>query len=59
MNKTTFTQVGLDDYKCENCSAVNEFECESWDSFGGTTEGYMKCLACGGMESWADLSAIL
>jgi len=44
--------------RCTMCGAVDTMLTDSFDSFGGTTEGYEKCTACGQSFGWADISAI-
>jgi hypothetical protein len=59
-----FEQIGEDDYRCIECKATtierpSLIEGETFDSYGGTTEGYERCTACGASRSWADLSAVI
>lgn len=54
-----FLQSDGDESRCTVCGAGSEhMECASFDSFGGTTEGYEKCTRCGMSVSWGDLSAV-
>lgn len=52
-------QIGEDSYQCAACGAVDQFEDDAWESYGGTSEGYIRCLACGTSAGWADLSAVM
>jgi len=41
------------------CGTVDAIRTDSFKSYGGTTEGYETCTACGQSFGWADISAIL
>ena len=44
---------------CPMCGCEHAVEADSFDSYGGTTEGYTACGFCGYTRSWADLSAVI
>lgn len=51
-------------WQCTKCKATTKehpdlMEQDSFSSYGGTSEGYVKCTQCGASESWLDMSAIL
>lgn len=54
-----FEQTGDDEYSCVVCGTAGQVESVAFESFGGTTEGWEKCLACGTSEGWCDLSAVI
>jgi hypothetical protein len=43
---------------CRYCGSL-DVESDSFQSHGGTTEGYERCNACGQSSSWCDLSAVI
>jgi hypothetical protein len=54
-----FEPIDAQHVRCTMCGAVDTIQARSIPSFGGTTEGYERCTACGQTYSWADISAVL
>jgi hypothetical protein len=48
----------LGDVRCVRCGAVNTQDGETFASYGGTTEWWQRCTACGQCNSGANLSAV-
>lgn len=44
--------------RCTICGSM-DVEDESFESFGGTSEGYEHCNDCGAHWSWCDMSAVI
>lgn len=53
-----YTGDGDIESTCPICQST-QVESDSFDSYGGTTEGYTSCVSCGYSTSWADLSAVI
>ncbi|GGN23845.1 hypothetical protein GCM10011609_76950 [Lentzea pudingi] len=57
--ESLFEQISDTDYRCTRCGATNTCESDSFPSFGGTTEWWERCTACGAGISGCDMSAVL
>lgn len=53
-----FTPISEDDEQCTVCGALNTRECDSFTSFGGCTDWWERCTACGRCVSGCELSAV-
>jgi hypothetical protein len=54
-----FERIGETDYRCTRCGATNTCEADSFPSFGGTTDWWEHCTACGTTVSGCNMSAVL
>ena len=54
-----FAMIAEAHVMCLICGRLDTIDADTFDSYGGTTEGYERCTACGESRSWCDISAIL
>jgi len=53
-----FERIGETDYRCTRCGATNTCQSDWFPSFGGTTEWWERCTACGTTVNGCDMSAV-